>query len=340
MAAGVPAKVETRVGLFILVGLVFLGGLIVQFGRFGDRLRGSYQLTVVFNDAAGVIKGSEVRMGGARIGRVAEVPALTDEVKVEVTLDVDERIRIPSGSRFQVSSATLLGDKLIVITPPTEPEGGMIEPGSRLDGAGAAGFDAIQDNAIAFSQDARHLMMRAEETLGGVDAAVEEIRVVARRLSTSLEKVNDSVLDEENLGRIDGMIANLEATSREWAEASDQLEPAIVEVREAVESIGRAAEGAEETFAKANARIDELGPAFEEVPRAVASISRAADQAAETFERVEQGDGLLGTLAYDDEVSDDAKTFIRNLKQYGILRYRDKETPPDDPRNRFRGRRR
>ena len=29
-----------------------------------------------------------------------------------------------------------------------------------------------------------------------------------------------------------------------------------------------------------------------------------------------------------------------NLKQYGILRYRDEETPEDDPRNRFRGKRR
>ena len=55
---------------------------------------------------------------------------------------------------------------------------------------------------------------------------------------------------------------------------------------------------------------------------------------------MESGEGLLGTLAYDREVSDDAKAFVRNLKQQGILRYRDKETPEEDPRNRFRGRRR
>ncbi len=333
-------KVETRVGLFIFVGLVFLGGLIVQFGRFGDRLRGHYELTVVFDDAAGVIKGSEVRMGGAKIGRVAEVPELTEEVKVEVPLEINERVRIPAGASFQVSSATLLGDKLIVVTPPMEPEMGFIEPGSRLEGGGAAGFDAIQNNAIAFSNDARRLMVKAEDTLEGVNDAVEDIRVVAQRLAVTLEKVNDSLLDEENLGKLDGMIANLEVTSREWAEASGELKPMIADVREAVDTVGRAAGGAEQTFAKANEKIDELGPAFEEVPRAVESISRAADQAANTFERVEQGDGLLGTLAYDDEVSDDAKTFIRNLKQYGILRYRDKETPPEDPRNRFRGRRR
>ena len=65
-----------------------------------------------------------------------------------------------------------------------------------------------------------------------------------------------------------------------------------------------------------------------------------ADKAGAALERVESGDGLLGTLAYDREVSDDAKAFVRNLKQQGILRYRDKEVPEEDPRSRFRGRRR
>ena len=37
----------------------------------------------------------------------------------------------------------------------------------------------------------------------------------------------------------------------------------------------------------------------------------------------------------------DAKVFVRNLRRYGILRYRNDEIPPeDDPRNRYRGKRR
>ena len=106
------------------------------------------------------------------------------------------------------------------------------------------------------------------------------------------------------------------------------MTPARTTTRAAIE---KAAAGAEETLANANARIEELEPAFEEVPNAVASISRAADQASETMARVQDGEGLLGTLAYDEEVSDDAKAFIRNLRQQGILRYRDKETETPEP---------
>jgi ABC-type transporter Mla subunit MlaD len=57
----------------------------------------------VFDDAAGVIKGSEVRMGGARIGKVGSTPRLTDPLKVEVPLDIIDDIRIPQGSAFRIS---------------------------------------------------------------------------------------------------------------------------------------------------------------------------------------------------------------------------------------------
>jgi phospholipid/cholesterol/gamma-HCH transport system substrate-binding protein len=80
------SKTEILVGLFLLIGLGLLGALIVTFGRFDDRFAGHYSLTVIFDDAAGLIRGSEVRMGGARIGKVSGEPELTDEVKVRVPI--------------------------------------------------------------------------------------------------------------------------------------------------------------------------------------------------------------------------------------------------------------
>jgi phospholipid/cholesterol/gamma-HCH transport system substrate-binding protein len=334
-------KTELWVGVFVFIGLALLGGLTVQFGRFGDRLRGKYQLVVVFDDASGLIKGSEIRMGGARIGKVAEHPELNANVKVQVVMNIDEPIRVPENSMIQIASATLLGDKMIVITPP---EGGnttgrFIQPGAVLRGGGPSGLDAIQNNAEAVSRDVRRLLEEAESTFLKLDSAVDDVRIVAGRLSETLEKINGSVLSEANLKRVDGTLANLETATGEWAKASVGLEPTIADAREAIQAVEKAATSADGTFVRAGDRIDELKPALREVPKAVASISRAADKAGQALDRVESGEGLLGTLAYDREVSDDARAFIRNLKQQGILRYRDKETE-EDPRNRFRGRRR
>jgi chromosome segregation ATPase len=183
-------------------------------------------------------------------------------------------------------------------------------------------------------------MQEAESTFMKLDSAVDDIRIVTGRMADTLEKVNESVLSEKNLQHVDGIFANLDTASAEWAKASAALDPTIGDARKAIQSIEKAAATTDDTMARASRRIDELEPALREVPKAVSSISRAADKAGAALERAETGDGLLGTLAYDREVSDDAKAFIRNLKQQGILRYRDKETPEEDPRNRFRGRRR
>jgi phospholipid/cholesterol/gamma-HCH transport system substrate-binding protein len=328
-------KTELWVGLFVFIGLALLGGLIVQFGRFGDKFHGKTQIMVVFDDASGLIKGSEIRMGGARIGKVEEHPELNSEVKVQVVMSIDEPIRIPENSMIQIASATLLGDKMIVITPPqpADSTGRFLEPGAVVRGGGPSGLDAIQNNAESISRDARKLMEDAGVAFKKVDAAIDDIRAVTARLSTTLDKVNDSLLSEKNLKSIDGTLTNFE-------KASAELTPAVTEARSAIAAFEKASNSAQGTFATADKRIEELKPALEEVPKAVASISRAADKAGKAIDRAEQGDGLLGTLAYDHDVSDDAKVFIRNLRQQGILRYRDKETPQDDPRSRFRGRRR
>lgn len=343
-------KTEFLVGVFLFFGLLLLAGLVVQFGRFGDRFRGRYPLTVVFDDASGLIKGSEVRMGGARVGSVAEAPELNAELKAQVSLSIADTIRIPEGSSFMIDSVGVLGDKMIVVTPPLSSGRGAIAEGAVIKGGGKSGTDAILSNAEAVSRDARKLMVEAESAFRKVDGAIDELREATSHVTATLKKVNESILSPENLEHVDGAMANFEKTTEAWARASEALEPTIVEARESIRTIGKAAESAERTFVTAEERIRELSPALKEVPRAVAALSGAAEKVGTAIERVESGKGLLGTLAYDREVSEDAKTFIRNLKQQGILRYRDVEgreggkveelSPEDDPRNRFRGRRR
>ena len=67
---------ELKVGLFVAVGLTILAALVVQFGRLGEGVKTYYDLTVHFDDASGLLKGSDVLLGGAKIGRVSAPPRL------------------------------------------------------------------------------------------------------------------------------------------------------------------------------------------------------------------------------------------------------------------------
>ncbi len=53
-----------------------LAALVVQFGRVGEGFKTYYGLTVRFPDASGLLKGSDVLLAGAKIGRVSGGPRL------------------------------------------------------------------------------------------------------------------------------------------------------------------------------------------------------------------------------------------------------------------------
>lgn len=333
-------RTEVFVGLFLFIGLALLGGLVLQFGKFKDRLTGHYQLTIVFDDASGVIKGSEVRMGGARIGQVARLPELNEAVQVEVELSIKAAIRIPAGSSFQINSATLLGDKLVVVIPPEDRNGGFIEPGSRLKGAGLTGLDAIQNNAETVVKDVLEIVKKAEATIVKLDGAADDIRGASKQLGESMGKINGSLLGDKNLAHFDTTLANLATTTEQWKATSGKLDPTLAEAREAIRALQKAAAGAEKTLKSADQALAAVKPAFAGIPRAVDDFSGTARKAGKALDRIGKGEGLLGALATDNEVAFDAKIFMRNLKEYGILRYRNPapkagEQPGKNPRPRF-----
>ena len=69
-------KTETLVGVFLFLGLAMLGAIILLFGNIGDLFKKRYEIKVNFKEAPGIIKGSTVRLRGAKIGQVAEKPKL------------------------------------------------------------------------------------------------------------------------------------------------------------------------------------------------------------------------------------------------------------------------
>ena len=111
-------RTELLVGFFLLISLVVLGGLIVQFGDFNEKFKKTYPLTVIFNDGGGLVKGTEIRLGGVKIGRVANQPRVNTKnyAGAIVDLEIFADFQIPENAKFTIGSSGLLGDTLIEIT--------------------------------------------------------------------------------------------------------------------------------------------------------------------------------------------------------------------------------
>jgi len=336
---------ETTAGLFVLIGLLLLGVLIVEFGRFGDRLSNHYPLFVEFTDSSGIIKNSDVRLRGAKIGKVVSKPELIASAGrasvIRIELSIRDDVKIPHNSKIKVGSSGIMGDSFIQIVPPEKESGIFYKSGDTIIGDGAGGFDSIRSDAETIAREASKRLMDAEETLNKMDDALVEIKNVASTLNITIHTINTQFLTQENLSSFSHAMANFEAASNNLNTASTELQPMVLEAKTTLTSIHKAADSADSLIVTAQQEIKHLEPALRDLPKAVNSISRAADSATETMASMKNQDSAIGALTADTETGTNTKEFMRNLKRYGILRYRDDASPETyDPRNHFRGSRR
>lgn len=341
---------EAIVGLFLLIGLATLGSLIVKFGTVDEgNIEGNYSVDIKFNDASGLIKDSEIRMGGARIGKITNTPELQDDLKVLVKMNLTGKVKIDKESSFQIQSLSIIGDKMIVVTPPEIKSGEFLVDGDKILGSGAGGLEALQSDAESVARDARVLMKDARTTLLKVDSAIDDIRAVAGGLAEAIDKINTDVMDKETIAGLKNSIKNLEQVTSSFKDIGDEVKPTFSEVREAIASVKNAADAATKTLDSASVQIKNLEPALEGIPETLGSFKSVASkaesvmgEAEKTITKMNEGDGLFATLTDDKAFSEDTKQFVKNLKHYGILRYKDDETYDiNDPKeNRYRATRR
>jgi phospholipid/cholesterol/gamma-HCH transport system substrate-binding protein len=83
------------------------GALLLSNGVFKD----TYQLTANFSDAAGLKANDDLRVAGIKAGKVDAVNIVNGHV--EVTMNVNSDVELPTDSRAEITVETLLGKKTV-----------------------------------------------------------------------------------------------------------------------------------------------------------------------------------------------------------------------------------
>jgi phospholipid/cholesterol/gamma-HCH transport system substrate-binding protein len=174
------SHLETKVGFFVLAGLLASAGLIVAFGKIGNYFRKTYPVVVEFEDARDILKNSKVLLRGAQIGIVADTPTYrVGQNFVELTLRVDDGTQLPTGSKFRIDQYGMLGDRFVRVVPPEVMNGTFLPAGARVKGEQEAGLNAMMASA---------------------GPALDEIRSAARRVD-GFAKSAQELLDEAKNGK-------------------------------------------------------------------------------------------------------------------------------------------
>jgi len=228
---------EFKVGIFIFVGLAMVGALLVQFGRLGEGFKTYYALTVRFNDASGLLKGSDVLLAGARIGKVSGGPRLVREGDgVAVPLKIYDYVKVPEGTKFTVGSSGLLGDRFVNVTVPAGPPKAYLAPNAYVNGARETGIDDLTRSGGALVNDLRGTVQKIDTT---VDRLNQDTLSPANmeNLKLSMEHLNQATgALAQSSKKLDGVVEQADLAMTSAKKAADDLQNAIGDTRKVLRS--------------------------------------------------------------------------------------------------------
>ncbi|MDR5708237.1 MAG: MlaD family protein [Armatimonadota bacterium] len=292
-------RTEARVGLAVLLSLVLLVALAVFLGRVPLFERG-YEFTVVFESAEGLGPGTPVRMAGVQVGEVRTL-RLTPDNRAAVRVRIRPEIRIPVGSRFQVASSTLLGNRYLAILP--SEQAASIPPDAVVTGDRASTVEDIYRRVEALAaevgtavQDVRRLIQsaqgvveRLDETLGAIQETMADPRLRASlvRAAEHLEGAGRSVeRTARQVERVAGVVGTeVTHTARSLRDFAQDLRSTAQEVRRFTEDV--TARG--ETAARLRRSVASTEEAVSAVQRIAASVERTARRVEEMSRDLQEG---------------------------------------------------
>ena len=122
--------VETLVGaLVILIAATFL-----WFAYGTTEIKGngnSYKLVASFSRVDGLILGSDVKIGGIKVGKVVSLVIDPTNYQAIVEISVASGIKIPADTTAEIVSDGLLGSKYLALVPGSDSE--MLKNGSKIE---------------------------------------------------------------------------------------------------------------------------------------------------------------------------------------------------------------
>ena len=286
------SRFELKVGVFVLISLVFAAGLIMKFSKSSSLFVKTYEVFLTTSNVGGIRPGATVLMAGVQVGLVESVHLDSSGKVVTMHVQVESRFRIHKDARFTIEQAGFLGDQYIAITPGANLEP-PLRPGETVRceepfnlqevARSAAGLLRRVDQTAAQLNKAVARIDRtllAEQTLTNMAVAVANFRTVSERALNTLHGVDDLV--RTNASPLSTAISNLVHFSEQIDEVTEELQLTI-----------------------ATNRV--------EVTAAIQNVQSGTDLLNKLLGDLQSGKGLAGSILKDEHLQRQFASMVENL---------------------------
>lgn len=290
-------NLERKVGLFVIVALLGISGVILFIVAESDLFKSTYAVKLTAPKGTGFTPGMPIKLSGFRIGRVKSI-TLNDSAAVDVVLQIDRKYRkwIRQDSVARLIKEGMIGDYIIEVSGGTSseliPENGTITLGKTkaLDEIA----EDIADKVKPVLLDIRDIITYINSRDGDIKQTMRKLNAFAGNLETTRRKADQLITGTQRT--IDGTSGKFDILLAKTEDRLDQTGPVLEKADSSLRQI-------DDSLPSMLDRLDTSLANLESVSAELRSTSSAAlpkvPQLMDKTEGViDQGEGVLESVRW------------------------------------------
>ena len=286
------SRLEIKVGLFALFGLVLLATLMIWFTKGVTFFRGTYLLHMHATDVGGIKPRASVLMSGVQVGTVAEIILAPDGRSVTIDLKIYQNYVLYTNAEFAIEASGFLGDQYVAIKP-SKIASKPLQNGDDVTCEEPLNIQEVARSAVGF---------------------IHRVDDAARKLDDTIADVRRLVLNQENLTNLSATIHSVRVAADRAHNAMDEVNGLLLTNRAAVSyAVSNIVQFSDDLNHFSSSLNDLMATNRTGINAAVSNIESSSAVLREILEDAHDGKGLAGTLLHNEEVASKAGEIVNNL---------------------------
>ena len=285
-------RLETKVGLFVFVGLALLAVLLIQFSKGTSVFHGTYELRLHASNVGGLQQRAKVLLAGVQVGSVSDIKLDESSTNVTILLKIYNNFKIYHDARFVIEQSGFLGDQYVSVIS------GANKPPARTNGEDVVCEPPFNLQEVA--RDADKFIKNIQQTAQEVEASITDLRRVVLNVNTltnfTVTVNNMRTVSEQAMGTMNDMNAII-------ATNGSQVSLAVSNMLFFSQELTRMAGSASSLLATNEP----------EITAAVKNIKSSSDALNKLMEDLQSGQGLAGAMLQNEQLATNVQAIANNL---------------------------
>ncbi len=286
------SRLETKVGLFVFIGLALLAVLLIQFSKGTSLFRGTYELHLHAANVGGIKPRAAVLLAGVQVGTVTDVQLAPDGKSVTMVLKIYKEFPIYGDARFVIEQSGFLGDQYVSVIP-------------------TANQLPVLTNNADVPCDAPFNLQEVARSASGF---IQRLDGTAKKLDASVSDLQQQVLNAHTLSSFGVAMTNMRAFTEQALDAVQDIHTLVAtnstQVGVAVSNLVYFSTQLDQLAVSAQNILATNGDHIDVATKNIEDISANLKQMSLDLQA---GKGLAGTMLQNEQLATNVQILAANL---------------------------